>query len=194
MITGSESVIQRLKLDPLMGGLALGPLMAVQVDPYRVWGVRVGLDERRPPVRIEDVLVVVVDEHGLAIELEMRVRVTPAIAPTAPRERLLLRDAEHHHPRTPVPLSLLHVRARDVLLDHVLGEPHHRDLPRLRERVDVLHVGAADLPEQHRRRDRPARMVVEEPHQLPVALQPRDVPREQDPVDRTHPQRDVIGE
>ena len=66
-------------------------------------------------------MVEVVDEHGLTIELEMRVRVTPAIAPTAPRERLLLRDAEHHHPRTPLPLSLLHIRTRDVLLDHVLG-------------------------------------------------------------------------
>src|SRR5450631_2664784 len=84
-----------------MGGLALGPLMAVQIHPHRVWGVRVGLDERRPPVGIEDVLVVVVDEHGLTIELEMRVRVIPAIPPTAPRERLLLRDAEHHHPERP---------------------------------------------------------------------------------------------
>jgi hypothetical protein len=126
---------------------------------------------------------VVVDEHRLAREREMRMRVTPAISPAAPRERILLRDAEHHHSRAPFPLSLLHVRARDVLLDHALREPHDRDLVRLRERVDVLHVGPTDLPKQRRGRDRPARMVVKEPHQLPVALQPRDVAREQDPVD-----------
>jgi hypothetical protein len=39
-----------------------------------------------------------------------------------------LGDAEHHHPRAPVALGRLHVRARDVLLDHVLGEPHDRNL------------------------------------------------------------------
>lgn len=127
----------------------------------------------------------VVDEHGLAGELEVRVLVTATVAPAAPRPRLLLRHAEHHDPAAALPLSLLHVRARDVLLDHVLGEAHDRDLPSLRERLDVLHIGLADLPEQRRRRDRPTRMVVQKPHQLPLALQPRDVPREQDPIDRT---------
>jgi hypothetical protein len=137
---------------------------------------------------------VVVDEHGLAGELEMRVRVMAAITPATPRERLLLRDAEHHHPRAPLPLRRLHMRARNILLDHVRGEPHHRNLPRLRERVDLLHIGPADLPEDRRRRDRSARALVEEPHQLPVALQPRHIPGEEDPVDRSDPQRDVIGE
>jgi hypothetical protein len=124
----------------------------------------------------------------------MRVRVVASVAPATPRERLLLGDPEHHHPRPPVALSLLHVRTRDVLLDHVLGEPHHRDLPRLRERVDLLHIAAAYAPEDRRRRDRPTRPLVQEPHQQPIRLQPRNVPRQEDPVDRPHPQRDVIGE
>jgi hypothetical protein len=110
----------------------------------------------------------VVDEHGLTTELEMRVRVIAAITPAAPRERLLLSDAEHHHPRAPVALSLLHVRARDVLRDHVLGEPHDRDPVGLSERVDLLHIATADLPEDRRRRDRPTRALVQEPHQQPV--------------------------
>src|ERR1039458_7851733 len=103
----------------------------------------------------------------------MRVRVTAAITPAAPRPRLLLRDAEHHHPRALLPLGLSHVRARDILLDHVLGEPHHRDLPRVGERVDLLNIRGADLPQDRRRRDRPACPLIEEPHQLTIALQPR---------------------
>ena len=128
LIAGAKAVVQRCELDPFAGGLALGELVSVEVDPHRVWRVSVGLDERRTPLRIEDVEVVVVDEHGLAGELEMRVCVIAAIAPAAPRPRLLLRDAEHHHPAAVLPLSLLHVPAGDVLLHVALGEPHHRDL------------------------------------------------------------------
>ena len=106
LIAGTEAVVQRRELDPLARGLAFGPFVAVEVDPHRVRRVRVGLHERRPPLGIEDVPVVVVDEHRLAGELEMRVRVMAAITPAAPRPRLLLRDAEHHHPRPPLPLGL----------------------------------------------------------------------------------------
>ena len=113
----------------------------------------------------------------------MRYGVVAAVAPAAPRPCLLLRDAEHHHPRASVPLGVLHVRARDVLLDHVPGEPQDRDPIGLGERVDLIDICAADLPEDRRRRDRPACPLVQEPDQLTVALQPRDVPGEEDPID-----------
>ena len=167
----------------MLGGLALGPLVPVQVDPYRVWRVRVGLHEARSPLRIEDVPIEVVDEHGLAAEREVRVRVVTAVAPAAPRERLLLRDAEHHDPCAAVLLGLLHVLTRDVLLDHLLGEPHHLDPLALGERVDLLHVRVADLAEDHWRGDRPADPLIEEPDQQPLGLQRRHIPRQQDPID-----------
>ncbi|MGB0093163.1 MAG: hypothetical protein WBP81_11610 [Solirubrobacteraceae bacterium] len=40
--------------------------------------------------------------------------------------------------------------------------------------------------------DRPASTVVEEPDQLTVALQPRDIPGEEDPIDGTHLERHVL--
>jgi hypothetical protein len=168
--------------------------MAIQIDPYRVGGVRVGLHKRWPPLPIEDVPIEVVDEHRLASELEVRVRVMTAVAPATPRPRLLLRDAEHHDAAAVLPLGFVHVLASDVLLHIRLGEPHHRDVVGLRERVDLLHIGTTDPPQDRRRRDRPARPIVQEPDQLPVALQPRDVARQEDPIDRTDLQRDVIGE
>ncbi len=118
-----------------------------------------------------------IDEHCLASELEMRVRVVAAITPAPPRERLLLRNPEHHDPRPAVALSLLHPRTCDVLLDHVLGEPHHRDRLRLRERVEILDIRAADLSQQRRRRrDAPTRPLIEEPHQQPIGLQRGHIP------------------
>ena len=88
----------------------------------------------------------VVDEHGLASELEVWVRVVSAVAPTTPRPRLLLGDAEHHHPAAILPLGLLHVLARDVLLDIGLGEPHHRDVVGLRERLISSTYAAPIFP------------------------------------------------
>ena len=88
----------------------------------------------------------VVDEHRLAGELEVRVSVSAAVAPAAPRPRLLLRDAQQNHPTAVLPLSGLHVRESDVLLDLTLGEPNYRDLLGLREAVDVLQYARPIRP------------------------------------------------
>ena len=76
------------KLMPCWAGLLLGPLVAVQIDPDRERRVGDGLDERRPPVRIADVEVVVVREDRLAAIDEMRMPVRPAVPPPAPRRGL----------------------------------------------------------------------------------------------------------
>ncbi len=75
ILAGGEPVIQRSERDPLLGGLTLGPLVPVEIDPYAERGVAATLDEAGAPVGIEDVPVVVVDHRALAAELEMGVLV-----------------------------------------------------------------------------------------------------------------------
>jgi hypothetical protein len=59
----AEAVVELLERDSLALGLALGPLVPVELDPDGEGRVGGGLDERRAPVRVEQVDVVVVDEH-----------------------------------------------------------------------------------------------------------------------------------
>jgi hypothetical protein len=102
-----------------------------------------------------------------------------------------LGDADHHHPEAPLALGLLQIGTRHLLLGLALAETHHRDLVVEREAVDRGHVGATDLAQQRRRRDRVA-TVEQEADQLPLAHQPRHVALQEEPVDRTHPQRHVV--
>ena len=129
VLAAGKPVIQGLELDPLLGGLLLGPLVAIQIHPHRERRVRGRLDERRPPIRIADIEVVVVREDLLAAVLEMRVAVRAAVAPPPPRRRALLRDPDHHHPEPAFSLRGLEMLARDLLLDIPLHKAHHRNLP-----------------------------------------------------------------
>jgi hypothetical protein len=104
-----------------------------------------------------------------------------------------LRDADHHHPEATLALGTLEVLAGDLLFDIALDEPHDRDLVLGHEPVDRLHVAAAD-PSQHRRRRDPEPAIQQEPDHLPLRLQPRDVPLQEQPVDRSDPEGHVIGE
>jgi hypothetical protein len=136
----------------------------------------------------------VVDIDRLAGELEMRMLVVAAVAPAAPRIGLLLRDADHRHAAAPVALGTPQIRARDVLLAGALREAHDRNLVVQREAVDRLDIAATDPPEDRRRRDVAADTIQQKAHQLPVALQARDVAGQKDPIHRRHPQRHVIGQ
>jgi hypothetical protein len=123
----------------------------------------------------------------------MRMSVRAAVAPAPPRARLLLRDTDQHHPEASLALGALKVLASDVLLAVLLGEAHHRQLVVQRELIDRLAVRAADLAQQHRRRD-PEPAVQQKPDQHPRRLQLRHVALHEQPVDRSHSQRDVIGQ
>ena len=153
VIAGGEAVVQRAELDPGLGGLALGPLVPVEVHPDRVGRVGVGLDERGAPVAVVDVEVVVVDVDRLAAKLEVRVLVVAAVAPAAPRIGLLLGDTDQRHAAATLALGTLQVGVRDVLLAGALLKPHDRDLVVQGEAVDRLNVGAADPAQNRRRRD-----------------------------------------
>jgi hypothetical protein len=106
----------------------------------------------------------------------------------APGRGLLLGDADHHHAEPPLPLGLLHVAAGDELLGLALLEMHHRDSMPLGEPFDRPDVRVADLPERRRRGNRKP-PVQQKPNHLPLGLQLRQVPREEDPIDRVDLER-----
>jgi hypothetical protein len=51
VIAGAEAVVEGLVADASVFQRALGPLMAVQVDPDRKGSIGIGLDESGPEVR-----------------------------------------------------------------------------------------------------------------------------------------------
>jgi len=190
---GAKPVIQRLERDPVMSGLLLGPLVAVQVNPRWERRVRDGLDERWTPIRVTDVEIEVVRVDRLTAVLEVRVAVRAAVTPPTPSARLLLTDPDHHDSVAAVALRRGEVLASDVLLDLALLELDLRDLMLGDERVDLRHVPATDLPEHRRRRDRVS-AVQQKPDHLPLGHQPRDVRLQKQPIDRAHLKAHMIGE
>ena len=66
---GAEAVVERLKGKAGLGGLALRPLVPVQAEPDRIGGVAAALPERRAPLAVVVIEVVVVGQGRLAAEL-----------------------------------------------------------------------------------------------------------------------------
>lgn len=119
--------------------------------------------------------------------------VRAAVAPAPPRRGLLLRDPDHHHPEAALALGPLEMLTGEVLLDLALHEPDHRDVVVEGELVDRVGVVAAHLAQHGRRGDRkPA--IQQEPDHLPLGLQSRDVPLQEQPIHRPDLEGHVIGE
>jgi hypothetical protein len=115
----------------------------------------------------------------------MRMLVTPALAPAAPRRGSLLRDPDHHHAEAAIALGRGEVLARDLLLDIVLLEAHLWDLVLGEEPLDRLDVRAADPSQHHWRWDREA-AIEQKPDHLKLGLQARHMSlKEHESTDRT---------
>jgi hypothetical protein len=107
--------------------LAFGPLVPVEAELERVRGVAAHLEEGRPPLRVEEVEVVVVHVHRLAPEREVDVA-GPLLLRRGPGPGPLLGDADHHHPgRCGEALPIL---LDDVVLALALPELDPRDAAR----------------------------------------------------------------
>jgi hypothetical protein len=193
ILAAAKPVIQRLERDAVIGGLLLGPLVAVQIDPHRERGVSDGLDERGTPVPVAEIEVIVVGEDRLAAIDEVRVTVRAAVPPATPGRRLLLADPDHYHAVAALALGGLEVPASDLLLHIPLDEPDHRDLVLSDEPIDLLDVLAADLP-QHRGRGNRETAIQQEPDHLTLGHQPRHVPLQKQPVHRPDLEAHMIGE
>jgi len=90
-----EPVVQRGEPEPAPFGLALGPFMPVETQLERVGRVATDLDERRPPLPIDDVDVVVVHVDGFPLPGEMHPGPPPGLG-RVPRPGPLLRYPDEH--------------------------------------------------------------------------------------------------
>src|ERR1700724_2985322 len=63
VLTGEKTVVEALEADPFSAQLLLDPLVAVEAELPRVGQIGADLDECRPPVRILEVEVELVDEE-----------------------------------------------------------------------------------------------------------------------------------
>src|SRR5262249_13667683 len=113
---GAETVVERLERQARLLGLPLCPLVPVEAQPEREGSVGAGLDERRPPLAVADVEVVVVDEHALAAEAEVRMAVAAALPPAAPGRRLLLRDPDQDDAEAALADGRRQIRTHALLL------------------------------------------------------------------------------
>lgn len=119
---GAEAVVERLKGKAGLGRLALRPLVPVQAEPDRIGGVAAALPERRAPLAVVDIEVVVVGQGRLAAELEVGMGVRAALAPAPPDACALLGDADQDAAEAPLALGSLEVRTGDLLLRDTLAE------------------------------------------------------------------------
>jgi hypothetical protein len=167
--------------------------VTVEVEPDRKRRVGDRLHERRPPVRVDEIEVVVVGKGRLAPELEVGVAVGSARAPAAPDRGTLPGDADQIDAAAALALGARAITARDLLLRLARGEAHDRDLLLLGVALDRPHVGAADLAEHGRRGDRVAAVEQKADHPS-LAHQLRHVALEEDAVDRAHLQGHMLTE
>ncbi len=193
VIARGEPVIQRPEGDALLGGLLLGPLVPVEIDPHRERRIGDGLQKTGSPIGVADVEVVVVREDRLAAIHEMRMPVRPAITPPAPHRGLLLRDPDHHDAVAILLLGAFEMLASDLLLHIPLDEADRRNLVGGYVVVDLVDVVTADLAQHRRRRDRES-AIQQKPDHLPLGHQPRHLPLQEQAVHGPDLQAHVISE
>ena len=93
--TGEKPVVERLEPDALPTQLLLHPFVAIETEFHGVRQIGADLHERRTPVAIVDVEVVLIDRKPLARELEADLDAGAGLLVGFEGAHLLLRDAEH---------------------------------------------------------------------------------------------------
>jgi hypothetical protein len=94
--TREEAVVETHEANALPPQLLLHPLMAVETRLDRVRQIGADCDERRAPLPILDVEVVLRGSHPLAREVERDAALRPSTLLRFERPLLLLGEAEHH--------------------------------------------------------------------------------------------------
>lgn len=130
VFTGAQAVVEGDVGDAGVAEASLQPLVAVEARPDREGGEGGHLDERRPPLFVPQVEVVVVDIHLGPGEGEVRVAVRAAVASaTQPGGHLLLGHTDQYDAFTPGCCCGLLVGAGDVLLALSVFESDDRREP-----------------------------------------------------------------
>ena len=167
---------------PALGGLPLGPLVAVDPDLGRVGEVGADLDERRAEVLVPQVEVVAGHPPVSLGEGELRRRRAGLPPVSGPDPLELLRHPDRRHLRPAGGRRPLQVRGHHVGLAVVLGELDPRDVVGLGEGGHRPAEPLPDLVEQRRGGNRQAQVLGHERDHLPAGLQDRHVGVEVDPV------------
>jgi hypothetical protein len=185
VLAGGEPVGQGGEGDTLAVGLALGPLVAVQPDLARIGEVAAQLDEARPELGVEHVEVVDADPPVDLGEVEAgHPRLGGTVDPDEDLLELLGTD-DRHYPGCGCPLEIgAHVVQLAVVPAAAVRplEVQQRDVVALGEAGDVAAEALPDALEQHRRGNRLAQVLGEEPDHLPAHLQLGDVDVEVDTI------------
>src|SRR3989442_6255467 len=175
-----EPVIAALKPHPFPTKLLLDPLMSVQTDLDGIRQVAADLQERRPPLGILDVEVVVVDGHGLARKLEVDSAARTEALTGLERRGFLLRDPDEDDPLGALEAGT--VAGCDVVLALTALEMDDRNSAVVGERLDRPEEAVVQWAEQGGRRNGVAQVLAQEVAELPGGLECRHVAVDVEPV------------
>ena len=190
---GQKAVVERLEGDARLGGLSLGPLVAVDAQLGVVGKVGRELEEERAEISVDGVDVEVVDHRRAAHQ--------PRVAGPGNRvaaflgavgQGLLLRPPDKQHPLGAGEAG--QVLMGDVVFALPRGKVHQRHALLLDELVDRGHKRLGDGVHQHRGDNRVAPVTLEEPDHAELVLQLGLVEVEVHPVDALDLKRHVLGE
>ena len=189
--TSEKAVVQGREGQPAVPELPLGPLVAIQAELEGVGGVAADLDERRPPLGVDQVDVIVVHVDRFPAEGEMHLAPLLGLG-GRPAGGPLLRDPHEDDARgrgEPIAIPL-----DDVILALPFGEVDPGDPPGVGPGPQPLLEGVGDLPKDGGRGHHPGPGAAEKGHHPALALQPRDIAVDVQPIDAFHVQRHVLSD
>ena len=192
VIDRGEPVVQGFESDPGLGGLALGPMVAVEAQLGAEREVGAELQEERTEVVVDAVEVPLVDHPGGLDDPRVRDAVGIAAFLGAEHPGLLLRPADEQHP-------LAAGMRGQILVHHVvlalpLGEVHHRHpavagIPPYRGAEPL-----GDRRQRRRRAHRTTQLATQVADQTKLSLQLRHIHVQIHPVDAVHLEHHMVGQ
>jgi len=186
-----EAVVQGFVGDALLGQLALGVLVAVEVQLGVVREVGAELQEEWSEVPVHAVEVVMVDHGRGADDPGVGLARFGMATLLRPEDGSLLLGLAHEDDPL-LALEVGQVLGRDVVLALALLEEDDRDLMLLGEAVDGRDKALGNGIHQRRGGEGMATVETKEEHDTPVRLEPGDVDVEVHSVDTLDFQGDVI--
>ena len=193
VVDGSEAVVQRLKADPRLGGLALGPLVAVNADFGGEREIGAELDKERTEVGVHAVEVEEVNERCRPHQPGVAAAGGWIVPPlSTPHARFLLGSTDIQHPLGggETGQELL----GELVLALSLGESDQLQATRGDEVVNVGHERLAHGIHQRGRGITVAAMADEEPRDSTAVGQSGHPDVEIHPIDALDLEGHVVGE